>query len=243
MCHDRPGDPDDADRTEAHLRRARRTRGRNAAVGQQGSRPLLNLVAAAAFAGFVALAVTTAILPDGRTRTRVRDALLTWTLLASLGAGLSGRELWPFAAWTFAAAPAPASITRPRIVVVDIAGAEHRVDPRAWEPVGLDELNPWAYLVLPQLSAVDQERWASHMVETVELARRRARDGAVPGTWSRWLGPLRAPTFLPHPHPWQAPDDVPARRIVGLRVYTETWRLEAPRQTATRTLAFEWSGR
>ena len=66
---------------------------------------------------------------------------------------------------------------------------------------------------------------------------------AAPGHLDRWLGPLAAPSFLLHPRIWNTPRDVPPEALIGLRLYNESWDIEARAHgdsTAERTLVYEY---
>jgi hypothetical protein len=170
------------------------------------------------------------------------NAFLLYALAASLGAGLTQHDAWPFAKWPMAGGLADPEANNTRVVAVDADGGEHAVDYRAWQPLGFDELNPWMHLVFPRLPRADQDRVAAHLLGVAEGARLRARAGQGVGTFHRFLGPLAAPYFDLHPRAWGA--GAPARPLRGLRVYRERWNQEDRRRDpghVTRRLAYEYA--
>lgn len=208
---------------------------------------MLNLLGALAFLGFVALALAVALAsraehpPDVRRR-RVRVFLL-YAAAASFGAGLTQRDAWPFAKWPMAGGRADAEAQNTRLRAVDEAGIEHDIDYRAFQPIGADELIPWAHRTLPRLPAAAQDRAAGHLLALAEASRARVRAGGRAGTLGRWLGPFAAPYFDLHPRRWRRAEDAPARPFVRLRVYRERWNQEERRRDPTRvqrTLLFEY---
>ena len=197
---------------------------------------MLNLLGAAAFLGFLAVALAVALAaraPADVRRRRVR-AFLLHAVLASFAAGLLQRDLWPFAKWPMAGGRADADAQNTRFMAVDEAGAEHDVDYRAWQPIGFDELIPWAHRTLPRLPPSAQDAVAAHLLSLAEASRARTRGGGRPGTLDRWLGPFTAPYFDLHPRRWRGPQDAPPQRFVKLRVYRERWNQEERRRDPTR---------
>lgn len=204
---------------------------------------MLNLLAAASFATFVALAWRLA----GRRRdepgrrTRV-SAFLLFALLASFGPGLSQRDAWPFSSWPLAANAPGLSVTYSTVSAVDANGREHAVDYRAWQPLGFDELLSWIQLEFPRLSPAEKDETAKHLVAVAETARARAAPLGAVGYFDRFLGPLTAPDFLLHPRLWRA-SQVPAAPFVGLRVFSETLVLDDPARgggVVRRSLDYEY---
>jgi hypothetical protein len=206
---------------------------------------VLNLLGGLSFLGFVAMVrgVARGARAPAAARRRRASALLLYAVAASFGAGLTQRDAWPFAKWPMAGGRADAEAQNTRLRAVDEAGAEHEIDYRAWQPIGFDELIPWAHRTLPRLPAPAQDAVAAHLLSLAEAARARTREGGRPGVLGGWLGPLAAPCFDLHPRLWRRAADAPARPFVKLRVYRERWNQEARRREpwrVQRTLLLEF---
>jgi hypothetical protein len=184
---------------------------------------VLNLAAGLAFAAFVGLGL---LLARRRERAGV-SVFLAFAVVVTFGAGLSQRDAWPFSSWPLAASSPGRSVTYSTITAVDLSGAEHAIDYRAWQPLGFDELLSWIQLEFPKLTRAEQDEAARHLLGLAEAARARAVAERRVGYFDRFLGPLAAPDFLLHPRLWSA-HGAPSGRFVGLRVYSETLVLEAP---------------
>jgi hypothetical protein len=207
---------------------------------------LLDATGGLAFAGFLLLALVVRAAEGGPRRRNAVHALLGYLLAVSLLAGLGQRDLWPFSNWKLAAGRVAPAVTRVRVVAVDEAGAEHRIDYRAWQPLAYDELAPWLETVFPSLDEAGREGAARFLLGRAEAARRRSRDGGRPGTAGRWLGPLAAPYFVQHPRRWTSAEATPPWPFVGLRLYRESWTLEERRREpghAERVLVYEYPRR
>jgi hypothetical protein len=196
----------------------------------------LNVLSGLVFLGFLAAALLVALSERGRTFSRRRsvDLFLAYAVLASFAAGLSQRDAWPFAKWPMAGGRAEADYSVIRIVGVDEAGVEQKVDYRAWQPMAFDELMPWMHRTFQRLPHASQDRIVAYLLGKAESARSRARAGGGAGYLDRFLGPLAAPEFDLHPRPWSSPDAVPPRPFVSLRVYRETWNQEERRRDPSR---------
>lgn len=205
---------------------------------------MLNVLSALCFAGFAALALAAGASAAPARKRRV-SLFLLYAVAASLGAGLTQREAWPFSSWPFARGLAGPVAERTRIVAVDETGTEHDVDPRAWEPFVLADLAAWAHFGFPRLDGPARERVARHLLERAEAARARARATGEVGYFRRFLGPLAAPFFNVHPKKWHGSARVPPRPFVGLRLYREKWDLEerARGSDIERVLAYEYAPR
>lgn len=205
----------------------------------------LNLASCLLFVGFLATGLLAIARRPGSGK-RALNLFLLWAVGSSLFAGLSQHDLWPFAAWPIKALiPAPSAALH-RIVCVDARGQEHRVDYRAWQPFGVDELHPWMIFRFSDLPPEGQDQAAAYLIELAERGRRRARDGRGVGYFDRWLGPATAPYFMLHPRLWRTPADVPPEPFVGLRVYWEGWSLAERRRDAgavERELLYEYPRR
>jgi hypothetical protein len=205
---------------------------------------MLNAAAAAAFLGLVAMAARVRRAERaGPARHRAAvSAFIAYALAASFAAGISQRDLWPFAKWPMAGGLADADAENTRLRAVDARGAEHDVDHRAWQPLAFDELVPWMHRTFPALAPRQQARVAEELRRLAEAGRARARAGEAPGASGRLLGPLAAPGFNLHPRRWRSAGDAPPHPFVGLRVYRERWNQEERRRDPSRVervLVFE----
>jgi hypothetical protein len=186
-----------------------------------------NAVAGLAFAGLVIAGL--ALLPPRRAAAADQDGrrrvslFLAYVLAASFTAGLSQRDLWPFAHWPIVALFARPFLEIPELRAVDASGQEHAVDYRALQPLSVDDLAPWLYLHFPHLEAGARGRAAAYLLALIEDARARARRGERVGRFERVLGRFTAPYFLLHPRTWRGPDSTPAEPLRRLRVYRVIW--------------------
>jgi hypothetical protein len=197
------------------------------AMADVASALMVNVVAAVAFAGFVVgglvlLRPRHAAAEDARGRRRV-SAFILYVLGASFTAGLSQRDLWPFAHWPIVALIARPLLEIPEIRAVDAQGREHAVDYRALQPLALDDLAPWLYVHFPNLRPPLRERAASHLLGMIEDARQRGRRGERVGRFERVLGPFTAPYFLLHPKAWTSAEATPPEPFRRLRFYRLIW--------------------
>ena len=203
---------------------------------------------AAPFLGYVALGLVV-VWRARRGHAPARPVIslfLLYMLLASLGPGLLQREAWPFSTWPLVASRHGPTARHARLMVVDEAGQEHRVDARAWQPFVSDELIAFVNGRMLALPAADRDQVAEALLQIVEGAIVRIRAGGRAGYFDRFLGPLTAPYFLLHPAWWNGPDDLPALRLVAFRLYRESWTLEARRRNpdaVDRALVFEYRRR
>jgi hypothetical protein len=170
------------------------------------------------------------------------SAFIAFSLVASFGAGLAQRNLWPFSPWPLVAGIHPAAATHARLVAVDGTGVEHGVDYRAWEPMAIDELYSWLQGPFMSLEEEQKEAAFAWLLLRAEKGRRRALAGEAPSDRSSILGPLEAPLFLLHPRIWDDAGAVPAAPFTGLRLYLESWDVEGRargERGAERTLVHE----
>ena len=197
---------------------------------------MLNVFGGLCFVGFLlaALGVRLAERAETAKRRRRVNAYLAYAVAASFAAGLSQKDAWPFAKWPMAGGRADARGDTVRIVAVDAEGTEHEVDYRAWQPMAYEDLVPWVHRTFTRLPRDAQDQVAAHLLARAERARQRAAAGSGPGYAGRILGPLAAPEFDLHPRPWSAAARVPARPLVALRVYRETWDQEERRRDPSR---------
>jgi hypothetical protein len=191
---------------------------------------VLDAVAGLSFLAFALLCGAVARAQGDPPRHRRRAAALS-ALVALVGAaaGFSQRDLWPFSRWNYAAGLAAPRVTTVRLVVMDRAGVEHMVDPRALEPLPFDELRGWLLREWPRLDARARERVAASLLARVEASRARAARGGSLAAGERLLGPLAAPSFVAHPRQWSG-GALPPGPLSGLRLYVETWNQEARRR-------------
>ncbi len=176
-----------------------------------------------------------------------RQFLIVAVVGVTLLAGLSRRDLWPYSSWSLmTGTPARVVGKDPpylRLTVVAEDGDEYPVDYRAVEPFAVEELNAWMRRYFLRLPAAGRDSAAGYVLDRLNVARGRVRDGRAPGQQGRWLGPLRAPFHLLHPPRWTSPSSVPETPFVVLRLYGETWDLEQRALDSTRverTLLYQY---
>ena len=205
-----------------------------------------DLVAAALFAGFLGLGMWAArgatSAPDEQRR-RV-SLFVLYTLAATFGAGLTQRDFWPFSAWPLVAGLVPETVTHPRLVAADAAGAEHEIDYRAWSPISVDELLSWVDADLMTLRASDRDAAAAYLLRMAEHARAAAASGGGVRRPGLLPEPAGAPFFLLHPARWTRAELVPTQPFAVLRFYRESWNVEARARggAVRRTLIYEYRG-
>jgi hypothetical protein len=146
-------------------------------------------------------------------------------------------------AWSLVPDDAQRIVTQPRPVAVDSLGAEYDVDFRAWQPLSFDELVSWLNEDFLELDAASGRVAAAYLLDLAETARGNARRDEPIGTFGRLLGPAAAPMFVLARPRWSDPGSVPAMPFVGLRLYRETWDVDARAAgstAVTRTLVYEF---
>ena len=191
-----------------------------------------NIAAAICFMLFVGCGAAVAVGHRFFTRVDRRRLTNTFVLVAlftSFSSGLSQHDMWPFSSWkmmTGLTAPATRELPTLSIVGVDAGGNEHAIDYRAWNPLSPEELDSWLRHDFYQLDAAARQRVASYLLGRANRAREAALTTGLAYP-NRWLGPLTAPTHLLHPTLWSRSDSVPKIPFVGLRIYEESWDLEA----------------
>jgi hypothetical protein len=173
-------------------------------------------------AGLVLLRGRHAEAADAAGRRRV-SVFILYVLGISFTAGLSQRDLWPFAHWPIVSLFARPWLEIPELRAVDASGREHLVDYRALQPLSVDDLSPWLYLHFPHLEPEARARAATHLLGLIEDARRRGRRGDGVARFERVLGPLTAPYFLLHPRAWRSAESTPAEPFQRLRFYRVLW--------------------
>jgi len=167
-------------------------------------------------------------------------------LVYQFASGLSQRDMWPFSSWAMMVGltpPATRRLPTLRVVGVDANGNEHEIDYRAWSPLSLEELYSWINRYFFRMDPVSRDRVASYLLQLSNHARERAISQGGLNFLNRWLGPLTAPTHLLHPAIWSHADGVPHNPFLGLRIYQESWDLEAGASApgkSQRVLAYEY---
>lgn len=209
----------------------------------------MNVLSAVSFLAFVASGLAVAAGQKWAaepTRRFLTNIFIGIVLLVSFAAGLSQRDMWPFSSWTMMVGltpPATRSLPTLRIVGVDANGNEHEIDYRAWNPLSLEELYAWQNRHFFKMDLASQDLVASYLLQLSDQARERAISQGGLKFPHRWLGVLTAPTHVLHPAIWSAADGVPRDRFVGLRIYQESWDLEASQPAPVknaRVLAYEY---
>jgi hypothetical protein len=178
-----------------------------------------------------------------------RRAISTWLLYTTLVVAAIGTlqfDLWPFSAWPLVAAVAGPKTQLARMVAVGVSGREYDIDYRVWQPLIVEELLGWGTGRLRVLPPDAREDAGRYLLAAVERGAGEVRAGRPAGHLDRWLGPLAAPSFLLHPRIWNTPRDVPPEPLIGLRLYNESWDIEARARgdmAIERTLLYEYSRR
>lgn len=211
-----------------------------------------NIASAISFAAFVGCGLVVEAgrrFPGRWDRRRSIHVFLFVALVVSFGAGLSQHDMWPFSSWnmmTGLTPPATRALPTLSLVGVDARGNEDEIDYRAWKPLSPEELDSWIRHNFYELDPAARARAASFLLQLSDGARERAL--STPGLLfpNRRLGPLTAPTHLLHPAVWSRAENVPRTPFVGLRIYEQSWDLEARRLASariTRVLAYEYPSR
>jgi hypothetical protein len=181
-----------------------------------------------------------------RTGRSLTNLFIGIVLFLSFASGISQRDMWPFSSWTMMAGltpPVTHALPTLRIVGVDANGNEHEIDYRAWNPLSLEELYSWLNRHFFKMDPVSRDHVASYLVQLANHAREKALSQGGLNLPNRWLGPLTAPTHLLHPAIWSHAEGVPRNPFLGLRIYQESWDLEANASAPvknTRVLAYEY---
>ncbi len=207
----------------------------------------LTVLAVAALTVYVILAARAgrrrATTPEGR------RAISAWLLYTTLVVGAIGTlqiDLWPFSAWPLVAAVAGPRTQLARMVAVGVSGREYDIDFRVWQPLIIEELLGWTTGRLRTLPREARDDAGQYLLATVERGVAEVSAGRPAGYLDRWLGPLAAPSFLLHPRIWNTPRDVPPESLIGLRLYNESWDIDARARgdmAMERTLLYEYSRR
>lgn len=181
------------------------------------------IVPMALFATFIVLALR--VRPgDSPASSSSCRLLVAFVIAACLAAGLSGRDLWPFASWRYVRYAVAETGSFQRVLVIDETGGEHVLDPAAFEPLELAELQGYLFYHLGNLPAAQRAGLLRYMLERSRTGLERRRRGEPVGRFARFLGPLAAPTFHADASPWAEGAELP-RRLEALRVYRMHWRL------------------
>ena len=208
-----------------------------------------NIASAICFVVFVVSGLVVSV--SGRflasaAKRRLTNAFLLLALIVSLLPGLTQRNMWPFASWPVLAMPMPAAtrdLPTPRIVGVDVDGREYDIDYRAWQPLSFEELISWLNFDFFRLEPAAQDRVGRYLLECSNRAREQALGADGLAYPNRWLGAFTAPTHMLHPAIWSHRGNVPRHSFVGIKIYEESWDLEARRldpTKVTRVLAYEY---
>jgi len=208
-----------------------------------------NIASAIGFLVFVVFGLVVSV--SGRflasaAKHRLTNAFLLLALIISLVPGLTQHNMWPFSSWPVLAMPmrsATRDFPTPRIIGVDVDGQEYDIDYRAWQPLSLEELISWLNFHFFRLEPAAQDRVGRYLLDRSNRAREQALSPAGLAYPNRWLGPFTAPTHMLHPAIWSRRGNVPQTSFVTIRIYEESWDLEARRHDpakVTRVLAYEY---
>jgi hypothetical protein len=204
----------------------------------------MGLVKALLVFGFVGLGLVAAYLPrTDRSRRRLVNLYIVYTLVLGLGAGLPVYEVWPFSTWPLVAGRVTPTITQPRVVAIDAAGQEYPIDYRAWGPFVYEELMAWEDKYFARLDRAAKDRVGAFLLGIIEQNRQQWAAGKPVLHFERYLGPLSAPLFLGHPEHWTKGAGVPFQPFRGLRFYKESWNVEErwrDPSKVSRTLTYEY---
>ena len=205
---------------------------------------MTHLISALCFVGFVVtgLAVVGSESATARTRRVCLTVFLLYCLGASFGAGLTQRNVWPFAHWPLVSGMLPSAMSFPRLMAVDIEGVEHSIDYRAWQPLSYAELLAWIKADFARLDQEAQDQVGQYLLHLAEQARARALSDAGVGYFDRWLGPFTAPFFHLYAAVWSR-YPLPSIPFIGIRIYDDRWRWQASRQAldiASQHLMYEY---
>src|SRR5258708_31503834 len=162
---------------------------------------------------------------DGPSRS-TRIAVLVGFAMSML-AGLSRRELWPFATWALIPDIAPATAHIRALVCADAAGTSFAVDHRAWSPLTEEELLAWVGGPYERLSAAQQDSARAILLRMAEASRRRVRAGGSASARPSLLGPLAAASHLKHPDLWDHPAQAPRESCIALHLVERSWNLDS----------------
>ena len=175
------------------------------------------------FIGFVLL--TLGVRPgDTPRKNAVLRAVILCFLGACLVAGISGKNLWPFAPWRYVSYSVGDTGNFVQAVGVGGDGREHRLDARAFEPLEGPELLGYLDNRLERMEEAQRAALLQFLLKHLQEALVRAQQGRPIGTFARILGPFSAPVFQVAAPAWARQDALP-ERLVGLRIYRVYWRI------------------
>jgi hypothetical protein len=136
-------------------------------------------------------------------------------------AGLSGRDLWPFAAWRYVAYAVGDTGGFARLVGLDEAGREVPLDTRTLEPLEfaavMGDLD-WTTKGIAHINGMMR-----FILKRTQEGLAHAHEGRPVGEFSRLLGRFAAPVFHVAVTPWSDRDHLP-NRIEQLRLYAVYWQ-------------------
>jgi hypothetical protein len=193
---------------------------------------------AALFLVFVALSIIASLTARDEVKRRRTQRFIVLAVLASLAAGLTGREAWPFSAWPMDNALMPGNFQYLMPVVADAQGKEYPVDPRAFEPVSWIDLSTW-FAARSASDSVAVRETGPWLLRVLRGARARAARHDDVGRFRRRLGIFAAPHTFISPVRWSEagtfPDSIAELRLYEFRVDLDR---SATGTSATRRLAW-----
>jgi hypothetical protein len=151
--------------------------------------------------------------------------LIGYVIAVSMFAGLSEKDLWPFAAWHYVSYAAGDSGDFYRLVGVDAGGREHRLDTRTFEPLEFFQVVGYLEHDIADMPRAQQTELLDFLLRFAQEGLARAHAGRPVGTFTRFLGPLSAPVFQLAGTPWADRDNLPAE-LTALRLYRVYWRVD-----------------
>ena len=194
--------------------------------------PWKELLRAAFFLAFIALGL--------RARRSPRAALtfIAYTIAASLFAGFTQLEAWPFSNWALVHTLRQPSMTRWDFIGIDANGREWLVDPRVLQPIAPEEFDTWMRMKFMRMDDAGRDAVAAAIVRESEEGRRRFLAKGHPGTDDWLLGPLSAPRHFHRAAIWRSAADVPAVPFRRFRLSMSEWDIEHP-APVKKTILYE----
>src|SRR5436305_7691860 len=110
-----------------------------------------------------------------RARRSGRAALpfIAYTVAASLFAGVTQLEAWPFSNWALVHTLRQQQMTRWDWIGIDANGSAWLIDPRVIEPIAPEEFDTWMRMKFMRMSASDRDKVAREIIRQAEVGRQR----------------------------------------------------------------------
>jgi hypothetical protein len=176
------------------------------------------------FVGFIVLTLRVRQ-GDAPRRSASLRLLLGYVIAVSMFAGLTGRDLWPFAAWHYVSYAVGESGDFVRLVGVDASGREEPLDSRTFEPLEFPQVMGFLENRIESMAPEERTALLDLLLQRAQEGLARARAGLPVGTFARFLGPLTAPVFQAAATPWSDRANLPDE-LTELRFYRVYWRAD-----------------